>query len=202
MKKSIICWLGALLALQVYTASALESGAMAPPFQAEGADGKIHDLSALRGKYVVLEWFNKGCPYVRKHYDSKAMQNLQKEYTGKGVVWFTVLSSSKGSQGFATGPEAIQEAKSQGASASALLLDAEGKLGKLYGAKTTPHLFIIDPKGVLIYQGAIDDHPTSDKGDLAGATNYVKKTLDSALSGKKIEVTATKPYGCSVKYGN
>ncbi|MCA9538139.1 MAG: thioredoxin family protein [Myxococcales bacterium] len=175
-------------------------GQPAPAFQGTDSDGKAQSLSAYKGKWVVLEWLNHGCPFVRKHYDSKNMQTLQKEMTDKGVVWLSIISSAEGKQGFSTPEKANADRTSNGASPTAIVLDAKGDIGRLYGARTTPHLFIIDPNGMLVYKGGIDDHASTDPDDIAGSTNYVRQALTEGMAGKPITVSASKPYGCSVKY--
>ena len=183
-------------------AFAAKVGESAPDFTATDSNGSSHTLSAYRGKFVVLEWHNQGCPYTRKHYDSGNMQRLQKQGTSQGVVWLTVISSAPGRQGYVTAAEENAYAKRMNAAPTAVLLDANGNLGHLYGAKTTPHMFIIDPKGTLIYNGAIDDKPSTDPADIAGATNYVSAALSQATAGRPVSTPATAPYGCSVKYGD
>jgi hypothetical protein len=148
----------------------------------------------------VLEWINFGCPFVRKHYDSGNMQKLQKEYASKGVVWLAVCSSAPGKQGYYAGEDLTKQLETENFAGTAYLVDAEGTVGKSYGAKTTPHMYVIDPKGTLIYMGGIDDKPSTDKEDIAAATNYVKQALDAAMAGKQVAVKESKPYGCSVKY--
>jgi peroxiredoxin len=175
-------------------------GDAAPDFKATDTDGKVQTLKGSNGKYVVLEWTNKDCPFVKKHYDSQNMQNLQKEYTGKGVVWLTIISSHKGKQGFVTAQEANEVKAKWRAAPTAILLDPKGKVARLYQAKTTPHMFVINPQGKLIYAGAIDDHATTDAADLATAKNYVRAALDADMAGKPVADPLTKPYGCSVKY--
>jgi peroxiredoxin len=192
---------GAVLALMT-TALAVRVGEPAPGFTAKDSNGKSQSLSDYKGKYVVLEWHNQGCPYTKKHYESGNMQRLQKEWTGKGVVWFTVISSAPGTQGFVTPTQENDYVKQVSAAPTAVLMDPEGTLGRLYGAKTTPHMFIIDPSGTLIYNGAIDDHSTSDPADIASSKNYVSAALSEAMSGKPVSESATRPYGCSVKYAN
>lgn len=175
-------------------------GAAAPAFTAVDSNGKSHSLADFKGKYVVLEWLNHGCPYVVKHYESKNMQGLQKEYTAKGVVWLSIISSVPGKQGHSTPAQANEDLAAKGAASTAVLLDEKSDIGRLYGAKTTPHMFVIDPAGNVIYKGAIDDKPTTDTDDIAGATNYVRAALDAAMAGKAVAVAQSKPYGCSVKY--
>jgi peroxiredoxin len=182
-------------------ALAVKPGDPAPGFTSVDSNGKQQKLSDYRGKYVVLEWHNQGCPYTKKHYDSGNMQRLQKEWTGKGVVWFTVISSAPGKQGFVTPAQENDYLKQANAAPTAVLMDPAGTLGHLYDAKTTPHMYIIDPKGTLIYEGAIDDRPTADQKDLQGARNYVEAALTESMGGKPVTEAATRPYGCSVKYG-
>ena len=179
---------------------ALTAGDPAPDFSLTDSNGKAQTLSQNKGKYVVLEWFNEGCPYVQKHYKSGNMPDLQKQYTGKGVVWYSIISSAPGKQGNVTAAQANARVKEWNAAPSAVLLDPEGKVAKLYGAKTTPHMYVINPEGKLIYTGAIDDKATSDVEDIKTAKNYVKEALDQAMAGKPVATSATVPYGCSVKY--
>src|SRR5215813_4312621 len=186
--------------LLILSASAVRVGEPAPTFTATDSSGNTQRLSDYKGKFVVLEWHNQGCPYTKKHYESGNMQRLQKEWTGKGVVWFTVISSAPGKQGYVTAAQENEYAKRMNASPTAVLMDPQGALGHLYGAKTTPHMYISDPNGTLIYNGAIDDHPTSDQGDIASSKNYVSAALGEATSGKPVTEAATRPYGCSVKY--
>lgn len=161
-------------------------------------------LSDFKGKTVVLEWLNHGCPFVKKHYGSGNMQALQKEFTGKGVEWISIISSAPGKQGYSTPKEAEANRKSYGSFASEVLIDGDGKVGKLYGAKTTPHMFIVDEKGTLVYQGAIDDKPSTEKEDVKTANNYVRNFLLASLSKDEKRIASmelsTTPYGCSVKY--
>lgn len=175
-------------------------GKPAPPIELRDSNGEKVRLDAFKGKYVVLEWVNFQCPFVGKHYGSGNMQKLQKEYTEKGVVWLSVCSSAPGKQGYVTGSEANALEKERGAAPSRFLLDPKGVVGKAYGAKTTPHMFVIDHQGRLIYNGAIDDKPSTKQADIATAHNYLVAALDAAMSGKKVETAATQPYGCSVKY--
>ena len=179
---------------------AAEVGSPAPDFHAQDTHGAVQTLAQYKGKFVVLEWHNRECPYTRKHYESGNMERLQKEWTTKGVVWFTVISSAPGQQGYMTAAEENAYVKQVGASPTAVLLDPTGQLGHLYGAKTTPHMFVISPAGVLIYDGAIDDKPTTDQADLVNAKNYVSQALESAMAGKPVATPVSRPYGCSVKY--
>jgi len=175
-------------------------GSPAPAFTATDSRGASHSLEQYRGKYVVLEWHNQGCPYTRKHYVSGNMQSLQKEWTAKGVVWFTVISSAQGEQGYVTDSQENAYLAQMHADPTAVLMDADGKLGHLYGAKTTPEMYVIDPNGKLIYEGAIDDRPTPDTSDIKGADNYLSDALTEAMAGKPVVKSYTRPYGCSVKY--
>jgi hypothetical protein len=177
-------------------------GEAAPDFTATDSNGEVHKLSEYQGKYVVLEWTNRGCPFTQKHYNSGNMQRLQREWTGRGIIWLTVASSAPGKQGYVTASEENAYLKQANAAPTAVLLDSAGTLGHLYDAKTTPDIFIISPKGVLIYSGAIDDRPSTDVADVNGAKNYVSLTLDEATSGKPVSNPTTRPYGCSVKYAD
>ena len=177
-------------------------GTLAPDFTATDSHGKTQSLDQYKGKYVVLEWHNQGCPYTRKHYASGNMQNLQKEWTRKGVVWLTVISSAQGEQGYMTADQENAYLLKVNASPSAVLLDPTGKLGHLYNAKTTPDMYVIDPNGKLIYSGAIDNRATPDPDDVKGAENYVSDALSSSMAGKPVQTPATRPYGCSVKYAD
>ena len=181
-------------------AAAPTVGAPAPAFTGTDTHGKKHSLADAKGKYVVLEWHNQGCPFVKKHYETGNMQRLQKELTGQGVVWYSVISSAPGKQGYVTAAEEDGYLKEQGASPTAVIMDQDGSIGRLYGAKTTPHMFVIDDKGKLVYAGAIDDKPTPDKADVDGAKSYVLAAYQEAKAGKPVTVATTAPYGCSVKY--
>jgi len=191
-------------ALILFTLPALSliPGTLAPDFRGTDSTGAQHTLSQYRGKYVVLEWANQGCPYDRKHYLSGSMEALQKEWTAKGIIWLSVISSAPGEQGYVTPAEENTYLKTMHAAPTAALLDPEGAIGRLYEAKTTPHIFVIDPTGKLIYQGAIDNKPTTEQEDLKGADNYLNDALNAAMSGKPIQVASTRPYGCSVKYAH
>ncbi|HXZ80062.1 MAG TPA: redoxin domain-containing protein [Terriglobales bacterium] len=190
------------LALLTFSAAAFAAkvGDPAPNFTATDSNGKTEQLSAYKGKFVVLEWHNQGCPFTQKHYTSHNMQNLQKEWTGKGVVWFTVISSAPGKQGYVTADEENAYLKQMAASPTAVLLDPNGAVGHLYDAKTTPHMFIINPDGVLIYNGAIDDKASTDASDIPTSKNYVEAALQEATTGKPVSNPTSRPYGCSVKY--
>jgi peroxiredoxin len=181
-------------------AQSVRVGTPAPAFTATDSRGQTESLDQYRGKYVVLEWHNRGCPYTRKHYVSGNMQVLQKEWTTKGVVWFTVISSAPGQQGYVTPDEENAYLAQVHAAPTAVLMDPVGKLGRLYNAKTTPEMFVIDPQGKLIYAGAIDDRPTTDIEDVHGADNYVSDALTEAMAGKPVTTPYTRSYGCSVKY--
>lgn len=182
------------------SAFALESGAPAPDFKLEGVSGKSVTLSSFKGKVVVVEWLNHGCPFVRKHYDSQNMQTLQRKYTKEGVVWLSVISSAEGKQGHVTAGEGLADKTKNQSVATDVLLDPKGTVGQLYGAKTTPHMFVIAKDGTLAYQGAIDDKADADKESVKGARNYVAEAVDALMAGKKVAVASTKSYGCSVKY--
>jgi peroxiredoxin len=172
----------------------------APDFKLTDSNGSEHSLSDFADKIVVLEWINYDCPFVKKHYDSKNMQSLQEEYTQQGVVWLAICSSNKDKQGNFTVEEINKRSKNHGAKFTAYLIDEDGKVGKMYGAKTTPHMYIIDKSGKLVYAGGIDDKPTTDVDDINDAKNYVSSALNELLDGKEVSVQSSAPYGCSVKY--
>ena len=182
--------------------AAVKSGETAPDFELLGHDGKNHKLSDYKGKHVVLEWFNEGCPYVKKHYDAPDMnmQALQKKYGEKNVVWLTVVSSSVGEQGYVDVKGAPDMIKSHKANPTAMLLDPEGKVGKMFDAKVTPHMYVINGDGKLVYQGAIDDQPSAKAATLKTAKPLFANALDASISGQKIAEDTTKPYGCGIKY--
>jgi peroxiredoxin len=175
-------------------------GQAAPAFQVKDAGGKTQSLQDYAGQWVVLEWYNRECPYVKKHYGSGNMQKLQKTYTAKGVKWLTVNSSAPGKQGYLDPAQTLDNAKQAGSAATALLLDSSGTMGQAYGAKTTPHMYVIDPKGKVVYAGAIDDNNSADPAVIAASKNYVAAALEAGLGGKAVEVASSQPYGCSVKY--
>ncbi|MES2932358.1 MAG: redoxin family protein [Pseudomonadota bacterium] len=185
------------------TASATtEINQPAPVFSGLGADGSNIKLDAYKGKTVILEWTNHECPFVVKHYDSGNIPKLQKEATAKGIVWLQVISSAPGKQGHVDGASAIKINQYRDAVPSATILDADGKIGKLYGAQTTPHLYVINRAGQLVYKGGIDSIPSANKNDIAKAENYVNSTLLALASGKPVAHPSTRPYGCSVKYAD
>ena len=198
---SLALLLGALTVIST-SAWAVRVGDPAPGFTGTDTHGHTHTLSDYRGKYVVLEWTNNGCPYTRKHYDSGNMQNLQKQWTAKGVVWLTILSSAPGEQGYMTASEENGYMARVHAAPTAAILDPTGAIGHQYSARTTPDMYIIDPSGKLIYAGAIDDHPTTDVADIKDSNNYVSAALDEAMAGRAVAVSYTQPYGCSVKYAS
>jgi peroxiredoxin len=174
--------------------------AEAPNFTLPDVAGGTHSLSSYRGRYVVLEWFNYDCPFVRKHYGRGNMQMLQKKFTDEGIVWLAICSSAPGKQGHYAPEQMARMAWERNVASTAILLDPDGKVGRLYAAKTTPHMFVIDPEGRVIYQGAIDSVASTDPGDIPGAINYVQAALDAVKAGKPVEKKVTAPYGCSVKY--
>jgi peroxiredoxin len=204
MKRSILfpITIALILCAAPLLIAAAKVGDAAPDFTATASSGKTYRLSSNLGKYIVLEWHNNGCPYVGKQYNSGNMQRLQKEWTAKGVVWLTILSSAPGKQGYVTASEENGYLEKMHAAPTAALLDPSGEIGHLYDAKTSPQMVVINPQGIVIYDGAIDDKPTTDLADIPGATNYVNLALEEAMAGKKIETPATRPYGCSVKYSD
>jgi peroxiredoxin len=201
MRKSWVSigMLVAALAVSV-AAHAVHVGDAAPDFTGTDSNGKTESLDQFRGKFVVLEWHNHDCPYTIKHYESGNMQSLQKDWTAKGVVWLTVLSSAPGEQGYMTATQENGYLGKVNAAPTAALLDPTGAIGHEYAAKTTPHMFVIDPSGKLIYAGAIDDHATTDPGDIKSSKNYVSAALTEAMAGQQVATASTRPYGCSVKY--
>jgi peroxiredoxin len=190
----------AALALPAAGAAQPALGRPAPDFRVQDFNGQMRSLSDFRGKTVVLEWTNDGCPYVGKHYNSGNMQRLQKEATAQGVEWLTIISSAPGFQGYLTAPQAKAWKAKVGAHSSDVLLDADGKVGRAYEAKATPHMFVIDKAGTLVYMGGIDDRPYADPASLKGATNYVEAALSDLKAGRAVATPVTRPYGCSVKY--
>ncbi|MCY4644603.1 MAG: redoxin domain-containing protein [Bacteriovoracales bacterium] len=197
MKKIIL--VGALLTYS--TLWALVPGQKALDFELKDENSTPHKLSQYLGKVVILEWLNHGCPFVRKHYDSKNMQSLQEKYgSKKGVIWLSIISSAPGKQGHSDEKKARADKAAKASKAHAILLDPTGKVGRLYGAKVTPHIFIIGRRGTVLYQGAIDNVPSTDQGDIPKATNYVVKAMNAIDKGQKVKVAKTTPYGCGVKY--
>lgn len=192
----------AALAAPAFAHATATVDAPAPTFSAVTADGKTVSLADYKGKTVVLEWTNHDCPYVKKHYGSGNMQAQQKDAAAQGVVWLQVISSAPGQQGFVDGATAQKLNADRSAVPAATLLDPKGDLGKLYGAQTTPHMYVIRPDGVLAYKGGIDSLATADKADIARAEPYVKEALAAVAAGKKVEKASTRPYGCSVKYAS
>ena len=189
------------LALNTSLLWALKPGEPAPDFKGADSNGKTESLTQYRGKWVVLEWANQGCPYEQKHYKSGNMERLQREWTAKGVIWLSVISSAPGEQGYVTPAQENVYLSSMHAAPTAAILDPSGQIGRLYEAKTTPNMFVIDPQGKLVYEGALDDQPTPDPTSLNGAHNFVTAALEEAMAGKPVATPVTRPYGCSVKYG-
>lgn len=202
MKRTASLWAvaGALALAPAVVHADATVGQPAPGFSAPDQTGATRSLDGYKGKWVVLEWVNQDCPFVQKHYGSGNMQKTQKAATGKGAVWLSVNSSAPGKQGAMDGKLAAKMVADKGAAPTAVLLDPDGKIGHAYGAKTTPHMFVIDPKGTLVYAGAIDDKPSTDQDDVKTAKNYVLAALDEAMAGKAVTSASTQPYGCSVKY--
>src|SRR5438270_1496269 len=198
--KTLLLALDPLVVTTLFAADSPPVGAAAPDFSLPDASGKTHNLSQYKGKYVVLEWFNPECPFVKKHYGSGNMQKLQAEYTGKGIVWLTIDSNAAGTEGNLSPDQAQKIMTSWKTHQTALLLDPESKVAKLYGAKNTPNMVVINPEGKIVYEGAIDSKATPNPADIPASTNYVKAALDESLAGKTVSKPTTKPYGCSVKY--
>lgn len=178
----------------------LEIGGYVPDFTLPSATGETHTLSDYSDSFVVLEWLNHDCPFVAKHYNSGNMQMLQEKYGEKGVVWFSIISSAPGEQGYLEPEEAIRITREKEAKPHAVLLDPEGDVGRVFGAVVTPHMYVISPEGVLSYMGAIDDTPTANPDDIETSRNFVSEALDLLLNDREIEVTTHQPYGCTVKY--
>jgi alkyl hydroperoxide reductase subunit AhpC len=181
-------------------AAVAKVGEPAPDFTASSTKGTPVSLDAYKGKVVVLEWTNHECPYVRKHYESGNMQALQRDATGQGVIWLTLISSAKGEQGFVSAAQADELTTTRKAAPTAVLLDEKGSVGHLYGATNTPHMYVVDKTGMLVYAGAIDDRPTTRRSDVQGANNYVRAALDSVATGQPVKTPVTRAYGCTVKY--
>lgn len=198
--KLLLALLASLISTALFAADSPPVGSNAPDFSVTDSKGKTQSVSQYKGKHVVLEWFNPECPFVKKHYGSGNMQKLQEEFTGKGVVWLTIDSSATGLEGNLTAEQAEKKIAEWKTKQTALLLDPDGKAGRTYGAKNTPHMFVINPEGKIVYEGAIDSKATPNPADIAGSTNYVKAALEESLGGKPVSNATTKPYGCSVKY--
>jgi peroxiredoxin len=199
MKQMLVAFTAFAL-VSVPAAAAPAVGAAAPNFKLADVNGKPVTLSDYRGKTVVLEWHNPGCPFVKKHYDSGSMQKTQAAAAKDGVVWLTINSGAPGKQGHMTGAEAKALVAKAGAKPAAYLLDPRGVVGKVYDAKTTPHMYVVNKAGTLVYAGGIDDKPTANPADIAGARNYVLAALAELKAGKPVSVATSRPYGCSVKY--
>lgn len=201
MKYLFAGWINLMIVLTPLTwADGVTVGGQAPDFTLKDIYGRSHSLSDYRGKYVVLEWTNYECPFVKKHYNSFNMQELQRKLTAEGVVWLSINSSAPGKQGHFSPAEWQRLSHEKGVVATAILLDSDGRVGRAYGAKTTPHMFVIDPQGSVIYQGAIDSIPSTDTADIPIAKNYVVQALKEARAGEPVSQPSTQPYGCSVKY--
>ncbi len=198
--KLLLGLLTSLISTALFAADSPPVGSTAPDISATDSKGKTQTLSQYKGKYVVLEWFNPECPFVKKHYGSGNMQKLQEEFTGKGVVWLTIDSNAPGLEGNLTAEQANQRIAEWKAHSTAFLLDPDGKAGRTYAAKNTPHMFVINPEGKIVYEGAIDSKATANPADIASSTNYVKVALDESLAGKTVTTPSSRPYGCSVKY--
>ncbi len=201
MKKLVATSLAVSMAVLVSAAqAAVAPGQAAPEFSLVDINGKVQKLSDYRGKYVVLEWFNSECPFVQKHYESGNMQALQARYTQKGVVWLGINSTSSRHSNYRDPAHSQAILKAWKAAPTAFALDPDGRVGKQYGARTTPHMYVIDPKGTLVYVGGIDDKPSISQRDIATAKNLVAAALDESLSGRPVGTSSAMPYGCSVKY--
>lgn len=197
--RSLLC-LAALTATA--TAHAVNVGQPAPAFEARDANGKVVKLADFKGRHVVLEWTNPACPFVQKHYGSRNMQGLQKEAVAQGVVWLTLSSTSPTSGEYLAPKDLAAKYQSWGSGHSAMLMDDDGRIGKAYSARTTPHMYIVDPKGVLVYAGGIDDKRSTDPADVATARNYVRASLGELLAGRAVSTPTSAPYGCSIKYAS
>ena len=184
----------------VFQVQALDVATKAPDFTLRGSDGKEHKLEDYKGKLVVLEWFNNDCPFVKKHYESGNMQSLQQRFTEQGVVWLSVISSASGNQGYVDQAGAVALKQQNKSHQTAILFDTEGSVGRSYGAKTTPHMYLISKTGELLYQGAIDDKPSVNIEDIKTSRNYIAEALEASMSGKAVKIAQKPPYGCSVKY--
>ncbi len=196
---------GALIAVSMPVAAALAApqiGKPAPDFSGVDSKGNTVKLSELRGRTVILEWTNHDCPYVKKHYRTQNMQSLQKDAADQGLVWLSIISSAPGLQGHVSGKAADELTVSRDAAPNSVVLDPEGTIGRLYDARTTPHMYIIKPDGILAYKGAIDDRPTANDADVKKAMNYVKNAVSQLNNGKPVSPAVTRAYGCSIKYAS
>jgi peroxiredoxin len=198
--RTLLCALAAASSIAAH--AAVTPGQAAPDFSLTGIDGKSYKLSDFRGKHVVMEWFNSECPFVQKHYESGNMQGLQARYMAKGVVWVGINSTSPKHSNYRDAARSQGILKEWKFAPSAFLLDPDGKVGTAYGARTTPHMYIVDPAGKLIYMGGIDDKPSASARDIPGARNHVAAALDQALAGQPVSESSTRPYGCSIKYAD
>ena len=201
-RRSLLVGSAALALAPAAAFAASDLGKAAPAFSATDSNGKSWSLAELKGKVVVLETTNQDCPYVRKHYTSANMQTQQREAAGKGVVWLTVASSAPGEQGFVTAAQANDLTRTRNAAPAAFLLDPQSRIARAYGATVTPHMYIIDASGMLVYKGGIDSIPSSSVSDVPKAKQYVRVALDEVLAGKPVTDASTRPYGCSLKYGS
>src|SRR3954469_6501039 len=199
-RKLLVSLLSCVASTALFAADSPAIGTTAPDFSVTDSKGKTQTVSQYKGKYVVLEWFNPECPFVKKHYGGGNMQKLQEQFTAKGVVWLSVDSSAPGLEGYLSAEQANTKMAEWKTKQTALVFDPDGKAGRTYGAKTTPHMFVINPEGKIVYEGAIDSKASPNVADLASANNYVKAALDEAMVGKPVTTANTKPYGCSVKY--
>ena len=197
---TVIRLLPAFFALAALDATAAQVGSVAPGFVVSDTSGKPVKLADYKGKFIVLEWTNPECPFVRKHYGSQNMQGLQKEWSARDVVWLSINSTNQSSDEFKTPAQMDAWLKAQGAAPKATLIDATSTTARSYAAKTTPHMFVIEPAGKVVYNGAIDDKRSANPADVKTATNYVRAALNEAMAGKPVTVASTTPYGCSVKY--
>ena len=201
MKHTMRTLFAAAAILPALAFAAAVPGQSAPDFSVEDAEGTVHTLADYRGEWLVLEWFNRDCPFVRKHYDTQNMQDLQARYTDEGVKWLTVISSNEGKQGYFTPEQARAEADQHAlASSAAFLLDVSGDMGRAYDAKVTPHMYVIDPEGTVVYAGAIDDNDSANPAVVPESHNYVAAALDAGMSGDPVATTSTRAYGCTIKY--
>jgi len=201
-RRSVLLGSAALVLAPASAFAAADLGKPAPAFSATDSAGKSWSLAELKGKVVVLETTNHDCPYVRKHYNSTNMQTQQREAAAKGVVWLTVASSATGEEGFVTAAQANELTQKRDAAPAAFLLDPKSRIARAYGATVTPHMYIVDASGVLVYKGGIDSIPSSSQSDIPKAKQYVRVALDEVLAGKPVSDASTRPYGCSLKYGN